>query len=289
MRDSSKTERIKAIKCKEKIAMLTAYDYSLGALESVNKVDMVLVGDSAHFILNGRDTTRGITIDEMAILAQRVANGVKKEGNGYSLVVGDLPAGTYDTIDDAVTNARKLWSAGADAVKLEGGTEKSYLSEMIKAITAQDIPVQGHIGYTPQSEDFVDTGRVQGKTEPGIRKLLADYDLLAKAGVFSVVLECVPWQVSQFITEKAEIPTIGIGAGPYCDGQVLVSYDLLSLSTGLPGKPGTFPKFVWQYNLKAPEAIKQYVADVKSGRMPDLEHSYELKDVEVLEKFRKAL
>ena len=227
----------------------------------------------------------------MGALAERVANGVYKDGNDSALVVGDLPAGSYDTIEDAVTNAQKLWSVGADAVKLEGGIEKPYLSEMIKAIIAQGIPVQGHIGYTPQSkkEDLVDNGKVQGKTEEGVRKLLADYELLQKEGVFSIVLECIPRQVSQLITQRASIPTIGIGAGPYCDGQVLVSYDLLELSTGLPKKPGTFPKFVWQYDLKAPEAIRQYVTDVKSGKMPDLEHSYGLKDVKVLEKFRKAL
>ena len=284
MRDSSKAERVKRMKGDEKIAMLTAYDYSMAALESANRVDMILVGDSANFILNGRDTTRGITVEEMCVLAERVANGVKREGNDYSLVVGDLPAGSYDTIDDAVANAKKLWAAGVDAVKLEGGTEKQYLSDIIKMITAQGIPVQGHIGYTPQSEDLV--GKVQGKTEEGIHKLFADYGLLSKAGIFSVVLECIPQQVSQLITERAIIPTIGIGAGPYCDGQVLVSYDLLSLSTGLPGKPGTFPKFVWQYDLKADKAIKQYVTDIKAGRMPDLEHSYSLSDAGVLEKFR---
>ncbi len=285
MRDSSKAERVKGMKGVEKIAMLTAYDYSMAALESANKVDMILVGDSANFILNGRDTTRGISIGQMVEMAERVANGVKKEGDDYSLVVGDLPAGSYDTIGSAVANATKLWDAGVDAVKLEGGTEKPYLAEMIETITTAGIPVQGHIGYTPQSESFIDDGKVQGKTEEGIRKLLADYVLLEKAGVFSVVLECVPRQVAQFITERAKIPTIGIGAGPYCDGQVLVSYDLLSLSIGLPGKPGTFPKFVWQYDLKAPEAIKQYVVDVKSGRRPDLEHSYSLADVGLLEKF----
>ena len=286
MNNPSKAEQIKGMKGAEKIAMLTAYDYSIGALESVNKVDVIQVGDSANFILNGRNTTRGITIDEMAIFTERVANGVKIEGKDYSLVIGDLPAETYNTIDDAVANSKKLWAAGVDAVKLEGGTEKPYLSEIIKAIIAEGIPVQGHIGYTPQSEHFVDAGKVQGKTEEGIRKLFADYDLLSKAGIFSVVLECIPWQVSRLLTEKAKIPTIGIGAGPYCDGQVLVSYDLLGLGTGLPGKSGTFPKFVWQYDLKAPQAIQQYVKDVKSGKMPNLEHSYELKDVGVLDKFR---
>jgi len=286
MRDSSKAERVKEMKGVEKIAMLTAYDYSMAALESANKVDMILVGDSANFILNGRDTTRGISMDQMVEMAERVANGVKKEGEDYSLVVGDLPAGSYDTIESAVANAIKLWTAGVDAVKLEGGTEKPYLANTIKTIINQGIPVQGHIGYTPQSETLADKGVVQGKTEKSIEKLFADYHLLEKAGVFSVVLECIPWQVAQLITERTRVPTIGIGAGPYCGGQVLVSYDLLGLSTGLPSKPGTFPKFVWQYDLKAPEAIKQYVADVKSGKMPDLEHSYSLPDLRMLEKFR---
>ena len=286
MRDSSKAERVKEMKGVEKIAMLTAYDYSMAALESANKVDMILVGDSANFILNGRDTTRGISMDQMVEMAERVANGVKKEGEDYSLVVGDLPAGSYDTIESAVANAIKLWTAGVDAVKLEGGTEKPYLANTIKTIINQGIPVQGHIGYTPQSETLADKGVVQGKTEKSIEKLFADYHLLEKAGVFSVVLECIPWQVAQLITERTRVPTIGIGAGPYCGGQVLVSYDLLGLSTGLPNKPGTIPKFVWQYDLKAPEAIKQYVADVKSGKMPDLEHSYSLPDLRMLEKFR---
>ena len=285
MQNHSKSLRIKGMKGKEKIAMLTAYDYSMAALESANKVDLILVGDSANFILNGRDTTRGITIDEMTVLAERVVNGVKREGNDYALVVGDLPAESYNTIDAAVANAKKLWAAGVDAVKLEGGTEKPYLPDTIKAILAHGIPVQGHIGYTPQSENL--RNKVQGKTEESIRKLLADYKLLENAGVFSLVLECIPWQVAQLITERARVPTIGIGAGPYCDGQVLVSYDLLGLSTGLPGRPGTFPKFVWQYNQKAPDAIRQYVVDVKSIKMPDLEHSFELKDISILEKFRK--
>ena len=287
MNDYSKSQMIMVMKGVEKIAMLTAYDYSIAALESANKVDMILVGDSANFILNGRDTTRGITMDQMVEMAERVANGVKKEGDDYSLVVGDLPAGSYDTIESAVANATKLWDAGVDAVKLEGGTEKPYLSDTIKAIINQGIPVQGHIGYTPQSETLADKGVVQGKTEKSIEKLFADYELLAQAGVFSVVLECIPWQVSELLTKRATIPTVGIGAGPYCDGQVLVSYDLLGLSTGLPGKPGKFPKFVWQYDMKAPEAIRQYVADVKSGKMPDLEHSYSLADVGVLEKFKE--
>ena len=286
MRNPSKAERVKGMKVVEKIAMLTAYDYSMAALESANKVDMILVGDSANFILNGRDTTRGISMDQMVEMAERVANGVTKEGNDYALVVGDLPAGSYDTIENAVTNAKKLWTAGVDAVKLEGGTEKPYLANTIKAIIAQGIPVQGHIGYTPQSETLADKGVVQGKTEKSIEKLFADYHLLEKAGVFSVVLECIPWQVAQLITERARVPTIGIGAGSYCDGQVLVSYDLLGLSTGLPSKPGTFPKFVWQYDLKAAKAIRQYVADVKAGKMPGLKESYSLADVGVLEKYR---
>jgi len=286
MRDYYKSQLIMVMKRVEKIAMLTAYDYSMAALESTNGVDMILVGDSANFILNGRDTTRGITMDQMVEMAERVVNGVTKEGNDYALVVGDLPAGSYDTMESAVANARKLWAVGVDAVKLEGGTEKPYLSDIIKAIVSQGIPVQGHIGYTPQSEELTDKGIVQGKTEKSIEKLFADYHLLEKAGVFSVVLECIPWQVAQLITEGARVPTIGIGAGPYCDGQVLVSYDLLGLGTGLASKPGTFPKFVWQYDLKAPEAIRRYVADVKSGRMPDVEHSYALADQRVLEKFR---
>src|SRR3989344_8901462 len=128
MRDYYKSQLIMVMKRVEKIAMLTAYDYSMAALESTNGVDMILVGDSANFILNGRDTTRGITMDQMVEMAERVANGVKKEGDDYSLVVGDLPAGSYDTIENAVTNAKKLWTAGVDAVKLEGGTEKPYLA-----------------------------------------------------------------------------------------------------------------------------------------------------------------
>lgn len=280
--NSAKLLRISAMKDREKIAMLTAYDYSMAAIESLKKVDMILVGDSANFILNGKDTTRGITVDEMVILVNRVSHGVKDHGD-FSLVIGDLPAGSYATIHDAVTNAKKLQKAGADAVKLEGGTEKPFLKEIIKAILDEGIAVQGHIGYTPQSEIFLDKGHVQGKSQSAIDKLHADLKLLHDAGVFSIVLECVPWRVAQVITQESRVPTIGIGAGPYCDGQVLVSYDLLGLTPGI-GKTYNLPKFVWQYACNGAEAIARYVHDVKAGTMPDLEHSYEMKNAVVLKK-----
>lgn len=270
----------------EKIAMLTAYDYSMAGIESQKGIDMILVGDSAHFILNGRNTTRGITMNEMTTLAERVCNGVRDYG-GYSLVVGDLPDGSYGNVKDAVANAKEYWDVGVDAVKLEGGIEKPYLNKVIQAIIREGIPVQGHIGYTPQSKSHVDRGHVQGKTQEGIQKILEDYSFLTEAGVFSVVLECVPYQVSQLITESAQVPSIGIGAGPYCHGQVLVVYDFLGLSPGTCGQVGKMPKFVWGYNdCDAPTAIERYVKAVKGGEMPDLAHSYKLSDTCLLDKFR---
>lgn len=282
MQDASKAQHIMQMKGIEKIAMLTAYDYSMAHVETLSGVDMILVGDSANFILNGKTTTRGITINGMRVLVERVARGVKDYGD-HSLVVGDLPANTYDTVQDAVKNAKILWDAGADAVKLEGATEKPLLGEVICAIIAQGIPVQGHIGYTPQSESLVDKGFVQGKSLDAIIKLQTDYTFLEDAGVFSIVLECVPWQVAQYITKQTNVPTIGIGAGPHCDGQVLVVYDLLNLSTGVDGF-GKMPKFVWQYgDISAPKAIERYVKDVKAGIKPSLSESFELKDPSLLD------
>ena len=270
----------------EPLAMLTAYDYSFAALESSKGVDMILVGDSANFVLKGKSTTRGITLEEMAQLTERVARGVQDYGN-FSLVIGDLPQGSYNSVEQAVQSAQAMRNAGADAVKLEGGTEKNHLQEAIKNIVARGIPVQGHLGYTPQSESFIDKGHYQGKSLEAIEKLVGDMDYLQKAGVFSIVLECVPWQVAKLLTERATVPTIGIGSGTYCNGQVLVVYDLLGLTPGINGEAGKLPKFVWQYSeLSATSAIAQYVADVKERKMPSLEQSVGLKERGILEKLK---
>jgi len=246
---------------KEKIVSLTAYDYPFARIADDAGVHVILVGDSLGMVVQGESSTLPVTMDEMIYHTQIVSKAVKQ-----AMVVGDMPFLSYQTdIRTAIANAgRFLKEAGATAVKLEGGAS---VSKIIKAITEASIPVQAHIGLTPQSVHQKGGYKVQRDEE----RLLADALEVEAAGAFSVVLEGIPPDIAKKITQTLKIPTIGIGAGPDCDGQILVIHDLLGL------REGHVAKFVKQYaKLKdqASAAISDYVREVRSGQFPAKEHCY---------------
>lgn len=249
----------------QKITMLTAYDYPTARILDGSGVDILLVGDSVGNVMLGLDNTLPVTVEEMIHHTKPVAKASKN-----AMVVIDMPFMSYQTsIEDARANAgRMIKESGAEAVKLEGGV---LMEDTIKAIADIDIPVMAHIGLTPQSVHRMGGYRVQGKEEKQREKLLADALAVERAGAFSVVLEVIPDKLAQEISESLKIPTIGIGAGVKCDGQVLVVNDLLGLS-------GEFrPKFVKKY-VKLEEiisnAVKEYVSEVRAGTFPADEHTF---------------
>lgn len=248
----------------EKISMLTAYDYTMAKLLDRNDVDMLLVGDSVGPIFSGYENTLPVTVDEILYHTKAV---VRARQN--ALVVSDMPFLSYQTsVEDAVKNCGMMLKIGAEAVKLEGGIE---IAETVLALTSSGIPVVGHIGLTPQFVNIIGGYKVQGKTDEAKTNLLESAKALEKAGAFSIVLECVPEDVAKEITESVAIPTIGIGAGRFCDGQVLVINDIIGLFEGHR------PKFVKRYLDLAPlieRAVKDYVQDVRSGRFPTENHIY---------------
>lgn len=255
----------RALKGKERIPTLTAYDAGTARLVDEAGIPLILVGDSLGMTVLGFDSTLPVTLDHMLHHTAAVTRGAKN-----ALVVADMPFLTYQVNDDeAVRNAgRFLQEAGADAVKLEGGAERAGL---IRRLVNNGIPVMGHIGLTPQSVKGLGY-KVQGRGEAAAAKLLADANALAEAGVFSLVLEAVPARLAADITAAVPVPTIGIGAGSGCDGQILVFHDLVGLF------PDFTPKFVKQYarlgeTLHA--AFRDYADDVRGGRFPGPEHSYE--------------
>lgn len=250
----------------EKITMLTAYDYPTGRILDACGVDILLVGDSVGNVILGQANTLPVSIGDMIHHTKAVARACKN-----ALVVIDMPFMSYQTsIKDAKRNAgRMIKESGAEAVKLEGGAN---MEDTIKAITDIDIPVMAHIGLTPQSIHKMGGYRVQGREDKQREKLLTDALAVERAGAFSVVLEAIPGKLAKEVTKKLKIPTIGIGAGVNCDGQVLVINDLLGLS-------GEFrPKFVKKYvNLEEviSKAVKEYISEVKSGAFPNDEHSFQ--------------
>ncbi len=249
----------------DKITMLTAYDYVLASIMDEAGTDLLLVGDTMGMVVHGNPTTLSVTLEDSIRHTQAVARGTKQ-----AMVIGDLPFGTFQvSVEETVRNAIKLVKIGnAEAIKLEGGSERY---ETVKGILEAGIPVMGHLGLTPQSIHKFGGFKVQGKTEEAARYLLDESKQLEEAGIFSLVLEAIPWKVAKKITESLSIPTIGIGAGPYCDGQVLVTYDLL-------GYFDFGAKFVKRYlNLKEQilEAILEYNKEVRDGTFPDLSHSYD--------------
>ncbi|PZX65562.1 3-methyl-2-oxobutanoate hydroxymethyltransferase [Hydrotalea sandarakina] len=249
----------------EKISMLTAYDYSFAGIFDAAGMDVILVGDSASNVMAGHETTLPITLDQMIYHAASVIRAVKR-----SLVVVDLPFGTYQSNSEiALASAiRIMKETGAHAIKLEGGEE---VLESIERIVKAGIPVMGHLGLTPQSIYQFGTYAVRATQNEEAQKLQNDVQLLQKAGCFAVVLEKIPAQLAKKVTESVHIPTIGIGAGPHCDGQVLVMHDMLGINTEFK------PRFLRQYlNLheQITAAVKQYIADVKSNDFPNDNESY---------------
>lgn len=249
----------------EKIAVLTCYDFPMTGIMDACGIDMILVGDSVGVVVAGHDNTLPVTMEEMLYHTKAVMRARPK-----AFVVADLPFLSYQTdLKSARLNAGLLIKeGGAAAVKLEGGAQAA---ETIAAITAMDIPVVGHIGLTPQSLHRMGGFKVQGKGEEQAEKLLADAIAVERAGAFAVVLEGIPMALAKRITEELSIPTIGIGAGPHCDGQVLVIHDILGLCSKYS------PKFVKRYAELGPiiaEACSSYIADVKGGTFPEERHSF---------------
>ena len=249
----------------EKIAMLTAYDYPIAGLLDEAGIDIVLVGDSLANVVLGLESTREVGLQAMLHHTKAVRRAVKN-----ALLVGDMPYEAYQKVTSkAVINAtRFMKEAGCDAVKIEWFDQcLGVVRQMVRA----GVPVMGHVGLTPQTADQLGGLKVQGKEAATAKRIIANALALEKEGCFSIVLECIPAQVAQKITEKLSIPTIGIGAGVHCDGQVLVTYDLLGLFDRYK------PKFVKQYtNLRVPiaKSVQRYIKEVREGKFPDDAHSY---------------
>jgi 3-methyl-2-oxobutanoate hydroxymethyltransferase len=266
------TRLIQAMKARhEPISMLTAYDYPTAVIMDQAGIDIILVGDSLGMVELGYESTLPVTMDDMIHHCKAVARGAK-----YALLVGDMPFMSYQTTTtDAVRNAgRFLQEAGMNAVKLEGGSERA---ETVRAIVGAGIPVMGHLGLTPQSIHKLGGYRAQGKDAEAAYKLLEDAQTLQEAGCFSLVLESIPGRLGRIVSESLEIPTIGIGAGVGCDGQVLVTHDLLGLFEHFT------PKFVKQYAHLAEEmrgAFGAYKAEVKARAFPAPPHTVEMDDDE---------
>ena len=260
----------------EPITMLTAYDYPTALAMDRAGVDAILVGDSLGMVVLGYETTLPVTMEDMLHHAKAVARGAR-----HAHLVGDMPFMSYQaSAADAVRNAgRFLQEAGMDAVKLEGGR---HVAGTIEAIVAAGIPVVGHIGLTPQSVHQLGGFRTQGKTAEAARQLVADAHALEEAGCYALVLEAIPDRVAELISQRLRIPTIGIGAGPGCDGQVLVTHDLLGLFDGFT------PKFVKQYasiHAEMARAFAAYLEEVKAHSFPAPEHTHSIED----EAFRELL
>ncbi|MDI6894648.1 MAG: 3-methyl-2-oxobutanoate hydroxymethyltransferase [Bacillota bacterium] len=253
----------------QKITMLTAYDYPTARAMDEIGIDIILVGDSLGMVVLGYENTVFVTMEEMLHHTRPVVRGAKN-----TMVVADMPFLTYHfSVEDALRNAgRFIQEAGAQAVKLEGGKERV---PVVKAMVDAGIPVLGHIGLTPQSIHQLGGHRVQGKDLETAKKLISDAKALEEAGCFAIVLECVPAPLAERITKELSIPTIGIGAGAGCDGQVLVSHDLLGLFAGHAAK---FVRQYAQIGQIMREAFKAYKEDVEAGRFPAAEHCYGLSD-----------
>jgi 3-methyl-2-oxobutanoate hydroxymethyltransferase len=256
----------------QKLAMVTAYDYPSGRIADEAGVELVLVGDSAGMVVLGNESTVPITTDELLMLTRAVTRGAKRP-----IVVSDMPFGSFQVSDAAaVENAvRFVKEAGADAVKLEGA---GPTLSRVQAIVGAGVPVMGHVGLTPQSATMLGGFKAQGRTADKAEQLYEDALALEAAGCFAIVLEAVPAPVAAAVTEALRVPTIGIGAGAACDGQVLVWHDLLGLYEGKA------PRFVKRYADLAGEskrALEAYVDDVREGRFPEEQHTYTIPDEEL--------
>ena len=252
-------------KAGEKIAMLTAYDFLTAKLLDQVAIDIILVGDSLGNVFQGYETTLPVTVDDMIYHAKAVKRAVKN-----ALIVVDMPFMSYQTsVDDAVRNCgRVMKEVGVGAVKLEGG---AYIAEIVRHLVKIGIPVMGHLGLTPQSINKFGTYEVRAQEPSEAQELIRDARVLEKAGAFAIVLEKIPADLARRVTKSITIPTIGIGAGPHCDGQVLVVYDMLGLTEEFQ------PRFVRRYGELAEQmrgAFRAYIGDVKKGKFPTSKESY---------------
>ncbi|MBI5666226.1 MAG: 3-methyl-2-oxobutanoate hydroxymethyltransferase [Nitrospirae bacterium] len=248
-----------------KITMLTAYDYPFASIVDEAGIDVILVGDSLGMVVQGLENTLPVTMDEMIYHTKMVTRAVKN-----AMVIGDMPFMSYQTgIEDALRNAgRFLKEGGAAAIKMEGGAE---IVDHIRAMTRSDIPVMAHIGLTPQSIHRMGGYKVQGRTEEAANKLIEEAHIVEDAGAFSLILEAIPMNLAKRISEELSIPTIGIGAGPHCDGQVLVLHDVIGLFDRF------VPKFVKKYSHvkeDALKAVKAYRDEIEQGIFPSEEQSF---------------
>ena len=266
------------MKGKQKISVVTSYDYTLATLCDNAGIDVLLVGDSAGMVMLGYENTIPVTMEQMSLFTSAVSSARKN-----ALIVADLPFMSYQTnVTDAITNSGKLIKAGADAVKLEGGTE---MADTISALVEIGIPVMGHIGLQPQTTMLTEGYRVQGRTKEAAMRLIQDAKALEEAGVFCIVFEMVSHQVAKLITESVKVPTIGIGSGVDCDGQVLVIQDLLGMYEKIN------PKFVKKYlNLSQDivNAVKNYKQDIETKQFPAKENMFSMDEAE-LEKLKKEI
>ena len=263
---------------KKKISVITSYDYTLASLCDKAGIDVLLVGDSAGMVMLGYENTISVTMDQMCMFTEAVSRARKN-----SLLVSDLPFMSYQaSVEDAINNSGRLIKAGADAVKLEGG---SIMAETISAIVDVGIPVMGHIGLQPQTTILSEGYKVQGKTMDTAMKLIEDAKELEDAGVFSIALEMVSHEVAQIISETVSVPTIGIGSGVNCDGQVLVVQDLLGMYDKIK------PKFAKRYMNLSEDIVKSlgdYKKDVESGEFPTKENWFSMNEEE-LKKLREQI
>ncbi|WP_456396955.1 3-methyl-2-oxobutanoate hydroxymethyltransferase [Thermococcus sp.] len=268
--------KILEMKGKEKIAMVTAYDYPSALIADKAGMDIIFIGDSLGMVVYGEPNTLNVTMEQMVFHTRAVARAVRR-----GLVLADMPFGSYEvSVEEGIENAMKLIRAGADAVKIEGGYDHRKL---VRKLVRMGIPVMGHTGLTPQRYLRLGGYRLMGETEDEIEEILRDAKALEKAGAFALVLEFTLSDVARLVTEEVSIPTIGIGSGPYVDGQVLVWHDLL-------GVYESTPPFVKRYaNLRSmiQLALEEYRGDVKEGRFPGKEHFWEFLDKEEFEKKKK--
>ncbi len=269
---------ILTMKNSKKITVITAYDYTTSQLCDKAGVDMLLVGDSAGMVMLGYDNTIPVTMEQMCLFTEAVARGRQN-----ALVVADMPFMSYQSSkSQAIENAGRLIKSGADAVKLEGGIE---IQDTIHAIVEIGIPVMGHIGFQPQTTTLQEGYKVQAKTKDAAIKLIDSAKALENAGVFSIALEMVTKEVSKIISSSISVPTIGIGSGPDCDGQVLVVHDVLGLYEKIKPK---FAKRYLELSSDIVHAIESYKNDVTSGKFPSAEHSFSIDKIE-LERLKKEI
>ncbi|WP_297535336.1 3-methyl-2-oxobutanoate hydroxymethyltransferase [Thermococcus sp.] len=272
-------KKIREMKGKEKITMVTAYDYPSALLADKAGIDIVFVGDSLGMVVYGDNNTLNVTMEQMVFHTRAVARAVKR-----ALVLADMPFSSYEvSIEEGVKNAVRLIQAGADAVKIEGGADHEKL---VRKLVRMGIPVMGHTGLTPQRYLRLGGYRITGETEEEIEEILRDAKALDRAGAFAVVLEFVLADVAKLVTEEVSIPTIGIGAGPYVDGQVLVWHDLLGIYESSP----PFAKRYAELGKIIVEALSQYNREVKAGEFPSEEHYWGYQNREEFKKkARRAL